>query len=46
MKLNRDKCHLLVAGHKYEHLWINVGGSKIWSSESEEILGVIIHRNL
>ena len=37
MKLNRDKCHLVAARHKYEHLWINVGGSKIWESESEEI---------
>ena len=46
MKLNTDKCHLLVAGHKYEHLWVNVGETKIWESESEKILGVIIDRNL
>ena len=42
MKLNSDKSHFLFAGHKYEHLWINVGGSKIWESESEEILGVVV----
>ena len=22
MKLNKEKCHLLVSGHKYEHIWI------------------------
>ena len=30
MKLNKDKCHFLISGHKFEHLWINVGGTKIW----------------
>ena len=25
MKLNEDKCHFLVSGHKYEHLWVNLG---------------------
>ena len=24
MKLNKEKCHLLVAGHKYEHIWIKI----------------------
>ena len=46
MKLNRGKCHLLVAGNKHEHLWVNVGESLIWESKQEKILGVIIDRNL
>ena len=25
MKLSEDKCHLLVAGHRYESLWANWG---------------------
>ena len=25
MKLNEDKCHLLVAGHRYESLWAKKG---------------------
>ena len=29
MKLNKDKCHLLIAGHKYENLWVDVGGTKV-----------------
>ena len=40
MKLNKDKCHLLVSGHKFEHLWINVGDTKIWESDSVTMLGV------
>ena len=25
MKLNKDKCHLLVSGHKYENVWVKMG---------------------
>ena len=28
MKLNIDKCHLLMAGHKFEHNWVRVGPYK------------------
>ena len=46
MKLNGDKCHFLFAGHKYEHLWVNMGESQIWESNSEKILGVTVDKNL
>ena len=46
MKLNNDKCHFIVAGNKHEHLWVNVGDSKIWETASEKILGVAIDCNL
>ena len=29
MKLNEDKCHLLVAGHRYESLWAKIGETRI-----------------
>ena len=29
MKLNTDKCHLLISGSKAEHIWGNVGDKKI-----------------
>ena len=45
MKLNIDKCHLLFAGHKYEHLWIDIGGNKIWESTEETLLGINVGRN-
>ena len=32
MKLNTDKCHLLVSGHRYEEMWIKVVKDGIWES--------------
>ena len=29
MKLNTDKCHLFVVGHKFEHTWVGDGPDKI-----------------
>ena len=29
MKLNQDKCHLLISEHKYESVWVNIGFCKI-----------------
>ena len=28
MKLNEDKCHLFVAGHRYESLWAKIGKTR------------------
>ena len=33
MKLNTDKCHLFVAGHKFEHTWVRDGPDKIRKSQ-------------
>ena len=46
MKLNEQKCHFLLSGHKYEHLYVTIGNTKIWESYSEKILGITIDRNL
>ena len=46
MKLNQDKCHLLISGHKYESVWANIGSCKIWESNDQKLLGVNIDRNL
>ena len=46
MKLNTDKCHLLVAGHKFEHTWVRVGPDKIWEDHSIKLLGVSIDNEL
>ena len=37
MKMNAEKCHLLISGNKHEHIWAKIGEHKIW-----ELLGVII----
>ena len=46
MKLNEEKCHFILAGHKYEHLYVTIGDTKIWESYSKKILGITIDRGL
>ena len=46
MKLNEDKCHLIVAGNKHQHMWANVGSAKIRESHREKLLGIHIDRDL
>ena len=46
MKLNQDKCHLLIWGHKYESVWANIGSCKISESNDQKLLGVNIDPNL
>ena len=46
MKLNQDKCHLLVFGHKHETVWAKIGEMKIWEYNKQKLLGVVIDRNL
>ena len=33
MKLNTDKCHLIVAGNKFEQIWVKVGEDQIWKKK-------------
>ena len=46
MKLNQDKCHLLVSGYKHENIWARIGEVKIWESSKQKLLGVVIDRDL
>ena len=46
MKLNQEKCHLLVSGFKHETVWAQVGKVKIWESLKQKLLGVVIDRDL
>ena len=36
----------MITGKKYEHIWLNVGSTRIWESSTEKLLGVIIDSNL
>ena len=45
-KLNTQKCHLLLAGCKHEHIWANIGDDKIWESFQERLLGATIDNKL
>ena len=46
MKLNEGKCHVLVAGHRDETLWANIGETRIWESKNKKLLGLTIDKNL
>ena len=46
MKLNQDKCHLLVSGYKHENVWARVAEVKIWESSKQILLGVVTDRDL
>ena len=46
MKLNDDKCHLQISGHKYENVWARIGKAKIWESKTQKLLGAKIDRTL
>ena len=46
MKMNPDKCHLLVAGHRWEMVWANISDVKIWEKNKVKLLGVTIDNEL
>ena len=46
MKLNTDKCHLIVSGYKFEQIFAHVGEDKIWERVDFKLLGVAIHKVL
>ena len=46
MKLNSDKCHLLVSGHHYEEMFVNIGKDIIWESKTVKLLGITIDKEL
>ena len=42
MKLNQEKCQLLVSGHKHENIWAKIGQTKIWESRKRKLQGAEI----
>ena len=40
MKLNEDKHHLLVSGHKYENVWTKMPEEKIWENAKQKLIGM------
>ena len=45
-KMNSDKCHLLVAVHRFEQIWGKIGTDQIWESNSVKLLGIAIDNYL
>ena len=47
MKLNADKCHLLILGrNSNQQVTQNIGDSAIENTEEEKLLGVVINKKL
>ena len=46
MKMNSDKCHLLVLGHEFEQVWAKIGTDLIWESNSVKLPGITIDNHL
>ena len=46
MKLNTDKCCLIVYGTNHEHAWVKLGKDKIWENNYVKRLGVKIDNKL
>ena len=46
MKLNSDKCHLLVSDHHYEEMFVNIGKDIIWESKTVKLLRITIDKEL
>ena len=46
MKMNSDKCHLLVSSHKYELMIANIGDEQIIESNIFKLLGINIDSKL
>ena len=46
MKLNTDKCRLIVSGYRHEQVWANIEKDLIWESNDAKLFGVTIDRDL
>ena len=46
MKLNKDKCHLLVGEYKHESIGAKTGDARTWESNKQKLLEPRIYRTL
>ena len=46
MKLNSDKCRLLVSSHHYEEIFVNIGKDLIGEIKTVKLLGITIDKEL
>ena len=46
MKLNLDKCDLLLVSHKFKQIWAKIGSDLIWESNSVKLLLITIDNNV
>ena len=46
MKLNTDKCHLLISGNKNKQMWEKLDRDIFWESNNVKFLGITLDSNL
>ena len=46
MKLNEDKCHLMIFGRKSDEVSIKIGEANVKESKEEKLLGIIFNQTL
>ena len=46
MKLNTDKCHLLISANKNEYMWAKLDKDIVWEKNDVELIGFRIDNNL
>ena len=46
LKLNTDKCHLLISGNKNEQMWTKLDRDIVWESKDVKLLGITLCNNL
>ena len=46
MKLNTDKCHLLVSGNKNGQMWAKLDRDIVWESNDIKLLGITLNNKL
>ena len=45
MKLNTDKCHLLISGNKNEQICAKLDRDIVWESNDDKLLGITLDNN-
>ena len=46
MKLNTDKCHLLVSRNKNRQMWAKLDRDIVWESKDVKLLGITLNNKL
>ena len=46
IKLNTNKCHLLILGNKNEQMWAKLDRDIVWESNDVKLLGITFDNNV
>ena len=46
MKMNTEKCHLLISSNKFEQMWFRIKDNMKWENRSVKLLGITLDTEL